>query len=51
MRKRINALRRRYKRTKNNDNLMEGRKNQYHDEKPKYLAAINKEKIILGKNF
>jgi len=33
MRKRINALRRRYQRTTNIQNLRESRKNQYHEEK------------------
>jgi hypothetical protein len=41
-RKRINALRRRYQRTTNNDGLRERRKNQYHEEKSKYQAAIKR---------
>jgi hypothetical protein len=45
MRKRTNAVRRRYQRTTNYDNLRERRKNQYHDEKSKYEAAIKREKI------
>jgi len=45
MRKRINALRRRYQRTTNSEDLRESRKNQYHEEKAKYQAAIEKEKI------
>jgi Reverse transcriptase (RNA-dependent DNA polymerase). len=44
MRKIINALRRRYQRIKNNDGLRDRRKNQYHDEKSKYQAAIKKER-------
>jgi hypothetical protein len=51
MRKRINALRRRYQRTTNNDNLRESRKNQYHNEKTKYQAALKREKIKSWKEF
>jgi hypothetical protein len=40
MRKRTNALRRRYQRTTNNNELRESRKNQYQEEKTKYQAAI-----------
>jgi len=50
MRKRINALRRRYQRTTNNDELRERRKNQYHDEKTEYQTAIKREKSHPGKN-
>jgi type II secretory pathway component PulJ len=50
-RKRINALRRRYQRTTNDDDLRERRKNQYHDEKSKYQAAIKGEKIKSWKEF
>jgi len=45
MRKRMNALRRRYQRTTNNEGLRESRKNQYHEEKTKYQTAIKKGKI------
>jgi hypothetical protein len=51
MRKRINALRRRYQRTTKNDGLRESRKNQYQDEKTKYQAAIKKRKIKSWKEF
>jgi hypothetical protein len=51
MRKRTNALRRRYQRTTNNDDLRERRKNQYHDEKSEYQAAIKREKIKSWKEF
>jgi hypothetical protein len=51
MRKRINAIRRRYQRTTNNDHLKESRKNQYHAEKTKYKAAIKREKIRSWKEF
>ena len=50
MRKRTNALRR-YKRTTNNNDLRERRKNQYHDEKTQYPAAIKREKIKSWKEF
>jgi hypothetical protein len=45
MRKRINALRRRYQGTTNDDDLRERHRNQYHDEKSQYQAAIKREKI------
>jgi len=51
MRKRISALRRRYQRTTNNDELRERRKNQYHDKKTKYQTAIKREKITSWKEF
>jgi len=44
MRKRINTLRTKYQRTTNNDELRESLKNQYHEEKTKYQAAIKREK-------
>jgi hypothetical protein len=39
-----NALRRRYQRTQNNEELSSSRKNQHIEEKKKYQAAIRKEK-------
>ena len=51
MRKRINALRRRYQRTTYNDELRDSRKNQYHVEKTKYQAAIKREKIKPWKEY
>jgi len=51
MRKRINALRRRYQSTTNNDKLRESCKNQYRDEKTKYQAEIKREKIKSWKEF
>jgi hypothetical protein len=45
MRKRTNALKRRYQRTLNNVELRESRKNQYIEGKRKCQAAIRKEKI------
>jgi hypothetical protein len=52
MRKRINALRRRYQRTTNSDELREMRKNQYQSgEKTKYQAAIKRKKIKSWKEF
>jgi hypothetical protein len=47
---RIYALRRRYQRTTNNEDLRGSPKNQYHEEKTKYQAAIKKEKLNPGKN-
>jgi hypothetical protein len=45
MRKRTNALRRRYQRTRNNEELREQRKTQYFEGKARYAATIKKEKI------
>jgi len=45
MRKRTNALRRRYQRTTNNEELRENRKNQYTKAKKEYQTAIKREKI------
>jgi hypothetical protein len=45
MRKRTNALRRRFQRTTNNDELRERRKSQYYDEKLKYQTAIKRAKF------
>jgi len=50
MRKRTNALRRRYQRTLNNDELRENRKNQYIAGK-KVQAAIRKENINSWKHY
>ena len=44
-RKRLNALIRRYQRTKNNEELREYRKNIYYKEKLKYKSKIKKGKI------
>jgi len=44
LRNRTNALRRRFQRTTNNEELRENRKNRYIEEKRKYQAAIRKEK-------
>jgi len=51
MRKRTNALRRRYQRTLNNEDLRTGRKTQYIEEKKKYQAAIRKEKTNSWKQY
>jgi hypothetical protein len=51
IRKRMNALRRRYQRTQNNEELRSSRKNQYIEEKKKYQAAIRKEKTISWKEY
>jgi hypothetical protein len=47
MRKRTNALRRRYQQTLNNEELRENVKNQYIERKKKYHAAIRKDKILM----
>jgi hypothetical protein len=47
MRKRTNALRRRYQRTTNNEALREIRMDQYTKAKTEYPAAIKK-KLIYG---
>ena len=44
MRKRLNALRRRYQRTRNNVDLRQQRKTQYLEGKARYAATIKKEK-------
>ena len=45
MRKRTNALRRLYQRTKNNNKLRESRKNQYTKANTEYQPAIREDKI------
>ena len=50
MRKRTNALRRRYQRTLNKEELRENRKKQYTEAKTKYQAAIRKEKKLTQGN-
>jgi hypothetical protein len=45
MRKRTNALRRRYQRMRNNDELRKQRKAIYIEGKARYEATIKKEKI------
>ena len=51
LRKRTNTLRRRYKRTLNNEELRENRKNQYYGGKGKYQAAFRKETINSWKQY
>jgi hypothetical protein len=46
MRKRTNALRRRYQRTTSNEALRESRKSQYTKAKREYQAATKKEKTM-----
>jgi hypothetical protein len=46
MRKRTNALRRRYQRTRNNEEQREQRKTQYFEGKERYAATIKKQKKI-----
>jgi len=47
MRKKLNAIRRRYQRIIQDSNLRETRKHQYLQEKRKYEATLRKEKIVL----
>jgi hypothetical protein len=49
-RKKLNALRRRYQGTKNYEELKEYCKNVYYQDKTKYQATIEKEKLKSGKN-
>ena len=42
-RKRLNALRRRYQRTKNDEALREQRKSKYFEERKEYQITIKKE--------
>jgi hypothetical protein len=51
MKKRTNALRRRYQRTTNNEILRESRKSQHNKAKADYQTAIKKEKIRSWKNY
>ena len=51
LRNRTNALRRRFQRTTNNEELRENRKNRYLEEKRKYQAAIRKEKLNSWKQY
>ena len=51
MQKRINALRRLYQRTRNNEELRESRKHKYHEEKKMYQYEIRKEKLNSWKEY
>ena len=51
MRKKINAIRRRYKRTKHENNLREARKQQYLQEKRKYEASLRNTEMHSWKQF
>ena len=51
VRKKINAMRRRYQRTIRDENLREDRKQMYQQEKKKYVAALRKSKIISWKQY
>ena len=50
-RKRLNALRRCYQRTQNNEELRENCKNTYYEEKAKYQATIRKGKLKSSKEY
>jgi hypothetical protein len=51
MQKRINALRRIYQRTRNNQQLRESRKCKYFEEKKKYHTEIRKDKFNSWKEY
>ena len=51
MRKRTNALRRRYQRTTTNEPLRESRKRQYNKAKADYQTAIKREKTMSWKKY
>lgn len=51
LRKRVNALRRRYQRTINNQQLREERKNQYNEGKREYQLQMQKEKLTSWKKY
>jgi ribonuclease HI len=50
-RKRLNALRRLYQRTKNNEELRNHRKKVYYEERKEYQTTIKKEKIKSWKEY
>ena len=51
MRKKINAIRRRYQRSTRDSNLREARQYQYLQEKRKYEATLRKAKIQSWKKY
>ena len=51
MQKRINALRRLYQRSRNNEELRENRKHKYFEEKKKYQYEIRKDKFNSWKEY
>jgi len=51
LRKRLNALRRRYQKTRNNEDLRQQRKAQYQEGKARYALTIKKEKISSWKEY
>ena len=51
MRKKLNAIRRRYQRTRNDNIMRETRKQQYLEEKRKYEAASRKSKTDSWKKY
>jgi len=51
MRKRLNAIRCRYQRMRNNEDLRQQRKTQYLEGKARWAAAIKKEKIGSWKEY
>jgi ribonuclease HI len=51
MRKRLNAIRRLYQRTRNDEDLRKKRKHKYHEEKKNYQHEIRKEKLNSWKEY
>ena len=51
MRKRTNALRRQYQRTRNDEDLRESRKQKYFEERKRYQIEIKKEKLNSWKEY
>ena len=51
MMKKINAMRRRYQRSKRDDNLRGARKQLYQQEKKKYEAKLRKSEILSWKQY
>ena len=51
VRKRVNALRRRYQRRRNSEELREQRKTQYLERKARYVATVKTQKLIHGRRI
>ena len=49
--KRVNALRRRYQRRRNSEELREQRKTQYLERKARYVATVKTQKLIHGRRI
>jgi DNA-dependent RNA polymerase auxiliary subunit epsilon len=51
MRKRLNAVRRRYQKTRNSEELREQVRSQYLEGKARYAATIKKKKLLHGRSI